>query len=248
MSIQVQVALRSKKLGVLMRDGRLASHKTLSECAELVGFQSDNLHAWEEGRKSPSLPELEVLACSLNLPLQHFWGKKAASEVKPLRETINLPVLIELRQHLIGALLRKQREKVNISLKALSEHSGITVTRLKAYEMGDWPIPLPELEGLISMLGGQIEDIFDQTGPIGEWIVQQNSVQDFLKLPREAQNFICDPVNRPYLDLAMKFSNLSADRLRSIAQELSERLSLMTNNPASQDKTRQTKETSIRVQ
>ncbi len=110
MSIQVQVALRSKKLGVLIRDARLAARQTLPECAQLVGVTGGILRAWEEGRKAPSLPELEVLAYSLHLPLGHFWSRQAMSDDAPLTSAMNLPALIGIRQRLVGALLRQQRE------------------------------------------------------------------------------------------------------------------------------------------
>jgi hypothetical protein len=84
------------------------------------------------------------------------------------------------------------------------------------------PIPLPELEGLVALLGGQIETIFDQTGPIGQWMTQQKAVQDFLQMPSELQSFVSKPVNRPYLELAMKLSSMSTDKLRSVAEDLLE--------------------------
>ena len=220
MSIQVQVALRSRKLGVLIRDARLAARKTLSECAQLVGVTGRVLRAWEEGRKAPSLPELEVLAYSLHLPLNHFRSKDAMTDDAPLTESMNLPALIGIRQRLIGALLRQQRENASLSVKALSEQSGLSMARLKTYEIGERPIPLPELEGLVSILGGHIEDIFDQTGRIGQWMNQQKAVQDFLQLPPELQNFVSKPVNRPYLELAMKLSGMSTQKLRSVAEDL----------------------------
>jgi transcriptional regulator with XRE-family HTH domain len=220
MSIQVQVALRSKKLGVLIRDARLVARMTLPECAQLVGVTGGTLRAWEEGRRAPSLPELEVLAYSLHLPLHHFWSKQAMSDDAPQTDTMNLPVLIGIRQRLVGALLRQQRENTSLSLQALSEQSGISLVRLKAYEMGERPIPLPELESLIALLGGQIEAVFDQTGPVGQWMSQQKAVQDFLQLSPELQNFVSKPVNRPYLDLAMKLSGMSTEKLRSLAEDL----------------------------
>jgi len=91
---------------------------------------------------------------------------------------------------------------------------------LKAYEMGEKPIPLPELEGLVALLGGQIESMFDQTGSIGKWMTQQKAIQDFLELPPELQNFVSKPVNRPYLELAKKLSDMSTDKLRSVAEDL----------------------------
>ena len=220
MSIKVQVALRSRKLGVLIRDARLSARKTLPECAQLVGVTTGILRAWEEGRKAPSLPELELLAFSLHLPLQHFWSKDALSSEAPLAGTMNLPALIAIRQRLVGALLRQQRESASLSLRTLSEQSGISTVRLKAYEMGERPIPLPELEGLVALLGGQIEAIFDQTGPIGQWMIQQKAVQDFLQLPPELQKFVSKPVNRPYVELAMKLSGMSTEKLRSVAEDL----------------------------
>ena len=220
MSIQVQVALRSKKLGVLIRDARLAARKTLPECAQLVGVTSGILRSWEEGRNSPSLPELEVLAYSLHLHMRHFWSKEAMSDDAPLTGGMNLTALIGIRQRMVGALLRQQRENASLSLRALSEQSGISVARLKAFELGERPVPLPELEGLVGLLGGQIEAIFDQTGPIGKWMIQQKSVQDFLELPPELQSFVSKPVNRPYLELAMKLSGMSTSKLRSVAEDL----------------------------
>jgi transcriptional regulator with XRE-family HTH domain len=220
MSLQAQVTLRTRKLGVLIRDTRLAARKTLPECAGSIGVTPGILRAWEEGRRSPSLPELEVLAYSLNLPISRFWGKDAASDDGPNTSSMNLPAILSIRQRLIGARLRQEREKASITPSALSEMSGIPTGRLRAYELGEKPIPLPVLEGLTSLLGGQIEMLFDQTGQIGLWMVQQKAVQDFLQLPPELQNFVSKPVNRPYLELAMKLSSMSTDKLRSVAEDI----------------------------
>jgi transcriptional regulator with XRE-family HTH domain len=222
MTIQVQVDLRSRKLGVLIRDARLSARKTIPECAHAVGVNAGIFRAWEEGRRSPSLPELEVLAYSLRLPLHRFWSKEATSSDASPTETLNLPAFVNIRQRLIGALLRQFREKANTSPHALSEMSGISTARLKSYELGERPIPLPELEGLTTLLGGQIETLFDQTGHIGLWMVQQKAIQEFLQLPPDLQNFVCKQVNRPYLELAKKLSGMSTDKLRSLAEDILE--------------------------
>jgi transcriptional regulator with XRE-family HTH domain len=222
MSIQVQVALRSRKLGVLIRDARLAAHKSIPECAQLVGVTSDILLSWEEGENAPSLLELEVFAYALHLHLSHFYGKAAISVDDPISERINLPALVGIRQRLVGALLRKQREIKSVSLQTLSDQSGISTERLEGYELGEYPVPLPELEGLVALLGGQIETFFDQTSPVGQWMTQQKAVQDFLQLTPDLQSFVSKPVNRPYLELAMKLSGMSTDKLRSVAEDLLE--------------------------
>jgi transcriptional regulator with XRE-family HTH domain len=127
---------------------------------------------------------------------------------------------MELRQRMIGALLRQERNTASLSIKALTQETGIPVGRIKAYELGERAIPLPELEALLTALGGRIETFFDQSGPIGQWMTDQKSMQQFLDLPKELQAFVCQPVNRPYLELAMKLSSMSTDKLRSVAEGL----------------------------
>jgi len=119
---------------------------------------------------------------------------------------------------MIGALLRQERLKASISMKALAKEVNIPKSRIKAYELGERAISLPELEGLLSVLGGHTEDFLDKNGPIGLWLTRQNAVEAFLNLSPELQEFVCQPVNRPYLDLAQNLSDLSADKLRSVAE------------------------------
>jgi len=220
MSIDIQVNLRTRKMGVLIKDARLAAHKSTPECAEAMGITVGIFRSFEEGRRAPSLPELEVLAFFLNLPMSHFWGNDMVSEHDSPLKTINLPILIGVRQRMIGALLRKQRLETGVSLKSLSEQSGIPASRLKVYELGESPIPAPVLEGLLSLLDERIETLYDQTGPIGQWLVQRRVIQEFLELSPELQSFVCKPVNRPYIELALSLSGLSTEKLRSVAETL----------------------------
>jgi hypothetical protein len=62
----------------------------------------------------------------------------------------------------------------------------------------------------------------DQTGTIGTWKAQQQAFSKFKELPNELQDFVCKPVNRPYLELAMRLSDLSVEKLRSVAEGLLE--------------------------
>jgi transcriptional regulator with XRE-family HTH domain len=220
MTIKAQVTIRARKLGVLIRDARVAARKNLTECAAQIGVTGGILRAWEEGRRAPSLPELEVLAYSLGLPMRHFWSREAISDDPPATEALNLPALVAIRQRMIGALLRQEREKASISLRTLAEQTGLPTSRLKSYELGERPIPIPDLEVLMALLGGQVESLFDQTGPIGHWLTQQDAIRDFLEMPEDLQAFVCKPVNRPYLELALKLSNMSTDKLRSVAENL----------------------------
>jgi hypothetical protein len=110
--------------------------------------------------------------------------------------------------------------KSSISIRSLANETGIASSRIKAFELGERPIPLPELELLVRTLGGRIESFFDRHGPVGQWMISEEAVQQFLEMPMELREFVAMPVNRPYLQLAMKLSNMSRDKLRSVAEDL----------------------------
>ncbi|HJQ15305.1 MAG TPA: helix-turn-helix transcriptional regulator [Anaerolineales bacterium] len=220
MDTKSQITIRTKKLGVLIRDARLAARRTVHECAEAIGIRKSAFREYEEGLRSPSLPELEILVYYLDLPMDHFWGSQSRSESISRNEKLDLLKLLAIRQRKIGALLRQERMKSSISIRNLANETGIATSRIKAYELGERAIPLPELEILVRTLGGQIESFFDRHGPVGQWMMGEEAVQQFLEMPVEMRQFVTLPVNRPYLQLAMKLSNMSRDKLRSVAEDL----------------------------
>jgi transcriptional regulator with XRE-family HTH domain len=220
MDMQAQITIRTKKLGTLIRDARLASRRTIKECAAAINVTNGIFIAYEEGRRAPSLPELETLVYYLDLPINHFWSSEALTNAPARVNELNLPRLTKLRHRMIGALLRQERLNASLSTKSVAEQTGISASRLNRYELGELSIPLPELEVILKLLGGRIETFFDQGGPVGQWMAQQKSIQQFLDMPDELQKFVCKPVNRPYLDLARKLSEMSTDKLRSVAEDL----------------------------
>ncbi len=58
--MQAQITIRAKKLGILIRDARMASRRSAKECAAAINVTNGVFKAYEEGRKAPSLPELEI--------------------------------------------------------------------------------------------------------------------------------------------------------------------------------------------
>ena len=220
MDTKTQITIRTKKLGVLIRDARLSARRSVQECARAIGVRKSQIKAYEEGVRSPSLPELEALVFYLDLPLDHFWSREIKSAAISPIQGIDLPRLLAIRQRKIGALLRQERMNASISIRNLASQTGIASSRIKAYELGESPIPLPELEALVSTLGGRIESFFDRSGPIGHWMESEETVQEFLELPLELRQFVAAPVNRPYLELAMKLSSMSRDKLRSVAEDI----------------------------
>ncbi|MCL4274731.1 MAG: transcriptional regulator [Anaerolineales bacterium] len=215
-----QITIREKKLGLLIRDARMAERRSIKECADAIGVKPGIFRAYEEGRRSPSLPELEALVYFLKLPIAQFWGNETMSDAPSPMEANDIARLIALRQRMIGALLRQERTNANMSVRHLAAETGISQSKLKSYELGERPISVPELEGILAVIGTRIDVFFDQSGPVGQWMNNQRAMQKFQELSEEMQNFVCQPVNRPYIELAMKLSEMSKDKLRSVAEGL----------------------------
>ncbi|MCE7860982.1 MAG: XRE family transcriptional regulator [Chloroflexi bacterium CFX2] len=215
-----QITLREKKLGLLIRDARMAERRSIKECADAIGVKPGLFRAYEEGRRAPSLPELEALVFFLKIPISQFWGNETVSDSPAPLAHEDVTRLIALRHRMIGALIRQGRTNANMSIRHLSTETGISQSRLKAYELGEKTVSVPELESILLVMGSRIENFFDQSGPVGEWMTSQQAMQKFMELPKELQEFVCQPVNRPYLDLAVKLSSMSRDKLRSVAEGL----------------------------
>lgn len=214
--------IRNKKLGLLIFDARKALRRSVEECADAIGVTPQQFEQFEKGASSPSLPQLELLALFLNTPLEHFWGRRALSATGAPEAFQEKERMILLRNRVIGANLRMARNNANLSPAELQEKTGIDEKQIRRYESGEVAVPTSELEILTSALDVSIERFYDQHGPIGRWRSQQGSVQKFLELPPEVQQFVCKPVNRPYLELAMRLSDLSAEKLRAVAEVLLE--------------------------
>jgi transcriptional regulator with XRE-family HTH domain len=118
--------------------------------------------------------------------------------------------------------LRQARLEAGMSLETLAMNTEIEEARLEAYELGEEAVPLPELEALSGMLQRSIREFQDHHGPVGIWNAQQRALNSFLQLPLELQLFIAKPVNRPYLDLAARLSDMSVEKLRAVAEGLLE--------------------------
>lgn len=218
----IAVTIRSKKLGVLIQNARQVNNTLAPTCAQAMGIPLAQYEAYERGELSPSLPELEALAYFLKIPLDYFWGRDISGI--PISEA---PVpdssrLMALRDRFIGASIRRSRLEAGLTIEDLSEKVGIPPNQLQGYEFGTQPIPIPELEVIATALNRPLKEFQDNRGPIGTWIKQQRAVQNFAELSPELQDFISKPINRPYIELAYRLSEMSVEKLRAVAEGLLE--------------------------
>jgi len=220
MTKQQASQLRAKILGVLLRDARLAAGKSMKDLGDIVGLSASTISSIERGSSSMSLPEVEVLAFYLGVPLSHFWSEEIVSEKPHPSEEFSVEQLLGLRHRAIGALLRQARNERNLSQKELAQRADISSSRVRRYESGETPVPIPELESLAAALEISVDHFTDTSGPIGDWISKQRASAYLEQMPADLREFVSDPDNRQYLLLARKLKDISLDELRSLAEAL----------------------------
>jgi transcriptional regulator with XRE-family HTH domain len=213
--------IRTKKLAIMIGDARRVSRRSVEECAAVMGVSTGEFQSIEAGKTAPSLPQLEALAYYLDVPVEHFWSNKVLAENKVMDPATHQS-LRRLRDRYLGTRLRQLRTEAALTSQALAEKTSLPAETIEQYESGRLSIPLPDLENMVRALNTRIEDVFDQNGPIGDWRTQNENVRSFLQLTARQQEFISKPVNLPYLDLAIRLSDLSVERLRTIAEGILE--------------------------
>lgn len=218
---QEAIIERTQALGKMLKEARSAAGRSIKECAEMISIAPEVFQEYEAGSQAPSLPELEALAYFLDVPLDHFWERKSASG-SIAKQHEHMVLLIEIRHRMIGALVRHARIEAGATTEQLSRWCEIDEPTLEAFELGQAPVPVPLLEVISGYLSRSIREFYDRHGPVGAWSTQQRALQEFTTMSPEMQEFISKPINRPYLELAMRLSEMSVDRLRAVAEGLLE--------------------------
>ncbi len=212
-------ALRARILGVLIRDARQVKGATESHCAAEVGVPLEYFREWELGRRSPTLPQLEMLAYYLGVPVSHFWNTKTISTQEEERR-VPKEAFTELRDRVIGTLLRIARKEARLSQEELAEAAGLSAHDIEDYEFGQRPIPFTELTSLASAVKQPLAYFMDDTGRVGKWLTRQEAYQRFNDLPDALREWVAVPAHQPYIEIAMKLSKLPVQELREVGENI----------------------------
>ncbi|GAB4570958.1 MAG: hypothetical protein Kow0077_06420 [Anaerolineae bacterium] len=211
--------LRARILGVMIRDARQTRQRTVAACAASLGIDEQTLLQWEYGLAHPSLPQLELLAYELGVPISHFWGVEMLSQNGTDRPLPRQEYLA-LRNRLVGAQIRQAREEAGLSIDELSARIEVPAEQLAAYELGQTPAPLTQLSSIASATGVPLSYFVETGNRVGKWLELQESFKRFNELPEDVRTFISNPSNRSFLDLAMWFSSLDVNELRGLAESI----------------------------
>jgi len=211
--------IRAKMIGVLLLDARVKAGRSLNDCATILRTSAEQIERWEFGTEAPSLPQLELLAFYLDVPVSHFWG------VDTLEATADDYVsaqdeFLSLRDRMIGALLRIAREEVGIDLETLSAETAIAVEQLTSYEMGEVAVPIHELTVISNALKKNISYFLEGGSHLGDRLAMREEWKHFTNLPPEIRRFAANPLNIGFLEIAIMFSQMPADKLRRIGESV----------------------------
>ncbi len=213
---QESYRLRAKMLGVLIQDARLSSARTVDDCARLLKIDPTVVESWEYGEDVPSLPQLELLAYYLDVPISHFWGQDTLESEKG-RKTNAQSEYVQLRNRMIGALLRQAREEREVSLEDVAEAAHLPVETLEQYEAGLLPIPMHELAVLSTIVQKNMQYFMEGESFIGLLLQIREEWKQFISLDTDIRQFAANPLNLGFLKIAMMFGKMPAKELRQIA-------------------------------
>jgi transcriptional regulator with XRE-family HTH domain len=219
MDIGAFYAIRAKMLGVLVRDARLNAARTEEECARIMNVALEEYVAWEYGDLSPSLPQLEILAFYLGVPVSHFWGQNTLQDEYDESSRAELEYM-QIRTRLIGALLQQARTQAGLSLEELADDAGIAPELLQQYELGEAAIPMHQLNVLASGVKQNMSYFIETSGSIGELLAMREAYQKFIELPEDIREFVSNPVNVGFIEIAIMFSQMPTDKLRSVGSSI----------------------------
>lgn len=211
--------LRAKMVGVLLRDARVNAGRTLDDCARKLQVTPELVETWEIGDAVPSLPQLELMASYLDVPVSHFWG---ASTLEATEEDYSRTQqeYMALRDRMIGALLRQARESLDLDLETLSRSTGLPAERIAAYEYGDQSVPMHELTVLADAVKKNINYFLESNSHIGELLALREEWKSFIDLPDDIRRFAANPLNVGFIEIAILLSQMPTDRLRRVGESV----------------------------
>lgn len=215
--IEESYRVRARMVGVLLRDARLHARRSLEECARLLGIEPSLVETWEYGEATPTLPQLELLANYLDVPVSQFWSDSTLSDVQADRRAAQREYLA-LRDRMVGALLRQAREDAGLSQEALAERTGHSASELAAYEFGDSPLPMHVLTVLSSAVNKNVSYFLETSGTIGELLALREAYRAFADMPPELRAFVTNPLNAGFIEIARMFSQMPTDKLRKVGE------------------------------
>jgi transcriptional regulator with XRE-family HTH domain len=109
------------------------------------------------------------------------------------------------------------REERGLALHVLAQRAHIDPDILAAYELGEVGVPLHELSVIAGLLERNLSFFLETVSQIGDLLANRESWKHFNELPDELRAFAANPQNIGFVEIALAFSRMPSDKLKSIA-------------------------------
>ncbi|MDM8529192.1 helix-turn-helix transcriptional regulator [Anaerolineales bacterium HSG24] len=219
-----QAGLDQKLIGQKIHTVRVRAGLNIEEVSASLGTTPEILSQIEAGQHDVTLPQLEILALICNVTITDFWSADALKTKKVDYPTLQI---IDLRRRIIGVLLKQTRIEAGASEEDVATLLNISVEQVTQYELGQVDIPMQQLGALRDHFGITFSYFLDDSsavkkGGFTQDLTMLDEIVEFTQLPQDVREFLANPANLLYLNIAMKLSELSVDTLRGLAEGLLE--------------------------
>lgn len=215
--------IKAKKFGVKLAALRQNNGLSIETLSLWTGIPVEKIAKFERGEDSATLPEIEILAMKMGLLPENLISSESDSIPSKVLDSELSHQYTSLRDRMIALFLRKARTDQGKKLEDVSKKCTIDLEELERIEKGQTSIPLPLLDCLCSeyelpmiALLSQHGESLDTSSPRPKGDAPEKT------LPADLVEFIQNPANQPYLELAKRLSELDAAKLRGIAEGLLE--------------------------
>lgn len=217
------MSIKAKKFGVRLAAFRQKKGLTTEIVSQWTGIPNEKLQGIEQGEFTITLPEIELIALKLGFSPETLIAGELQQPTTAAPDEDTLHQYMGLRNRMIALILRQSRLEQGLSFETAASQCGLEVDELKQFESGSKSIPLPVLESLIAAYQIPMASLISQKNePEPSPAPDASSFLSNDDLPEEISEFVNNPANLPYLELARKLSELDAAKLRSIAEGLLE--------------------------
>ncbi|MBA4385891.1 MAG: hypothetical protein C0410_14225 [Anaerolinea sp.] len=217
------LSIKAKKFGVRLASFRQKKGLTTEILSQWTGISNEKIKGIEQGESTITLPEIELIAMKLGFTTETLISGELQDQSASLPNEVMVLQYAGLRNRMIGLILRKIRMEQNQPLETIAAQCGLEPDELDQYESGSKPVPLPILECLCTEYQIPVLSLISQKTSPELSSNEEGSINESNdNFPDEISQFINNPANMPYLELARKLSELDAAKLRSIAEGLLE--------------------------
>ncbi|MEM8863742.1 MAG: helix-turn-helix transcriptional regulator [Chloroflexota bacterium] len=212
--------IRAKILGVLVRDARIHAGRTIEESGSAMGITAEAFESIERGENIPDMPFLEALSMYLNVSFERFWGDQTLGGY-PVGD---FGKLLEERRKNIADQIKSKRESTEMSVEDFAAKAKLDAAYLENLESGEKPLTVFDAEKIAKVLSVSMWDLQDKRSEsaIHQHEELQKLVKNLRELPDDVRSFIIQPVNHPYINMAMKLSKMDVNRMRDFAADILE--------------------------